>query len=146
MDTANKITFVVIGFALKTIWDIGTKLFKWSGKKLYSITISPLQRKIKKSYGAYSEQRKYKKKIKLMERKKIPIPSYFLAGKTKSSHPELKRIFEMIESGELEPPIAYKLSKMYEEKPDLQVFKDGFDLDMSKSPPRITFKDNSIDK
>lgn len=55
---------------------------------------------------------KYKKTIKQIERKKIPIPEYFLRGKSPENNSELRKIFQMIEDGLIEAPDSYKISKM----------------------------------
>jgi hypothetical protein len=126
-DNANKIIIVVISAILGILIKEIVKFFKWFGKKIYAFS-SYLKGLVKKKYKKWREKRRYKKTIKLIVRKKMAIPRYFLLGKSEEKNPELKQIFQMIEDGELEAPDLYKLVKVFRDNPDLKVLSENIQL------------------
>ena len=60
------------------------------------------------SFYQYKNKRKYKAEIRKIEKKEISMPKFFLVGKSPEKNPELKKIYKMIELGEIEKPIETK--------------------------------------
>lgn len=112
---------VLIGFILRDlILTPLTKLVKFLSKKIYKL----IRKLFSKGYNGIKLKNKrvkkyidYRMTIRKIVKKKMPIPDYFLSGKSAESNPELKKIFTMIENGELEEPKFYKLEKYFKENP-----------------------------
>lgn len=112
---------VLIGFVLKDlILTPLTKLVKFLFGKLFKVIcmlFSKVYNGIKSKYKKARRYIDYRVTIRKIVKKKIAIPDHFLSGKSAESNPELKKIFDMIENGQLEEPKFYKLEKYFKENP-----------------------------
>lgn len=128
-DLTTKILVSALGFFvslfLNKLIQLLKWLFIWLGKQVYfliKLVFQAVSRALKAKFRKLSEKRQYKKTIKQIENKAIAIPANFLYGKTPDTHPELKKIFEMINNGELqvpEFPTFYQWEQWTKEHPEL---------------------------
>lgn len=73
--------------------------------------------KIKQLLKRISEQFKYRRTIRKIEKGEMDIPPYFLIEKTRENNPELIKVFKLIDEGELEEPVESKLARLFKENP-----------------------------
>lgn len=129
-ENVREIIFIGIAFFLGVVFTGCIKFFKWLGNILwvgFKTTLTKSKNKIKK----VKVERQYKRTIKQIERKEIPIPNNFLLGKSPEKNPELKRIFQMMDNGLIEVPDSYKIQKLLKDRPDII---KGNPLDIVKLP------------
>lgn len=122
------VVWVILGILGFILWLIRRTLRKVS---IHLLT------KVKKQFKKMTNHLKYKRTIKLIVKKKIPITDAFLLGKSPEKNPECAKIFQMLDSGELECPPLYKrqmeIKKFLEEHPELKDIK----IDLDKLPDII---------
>ena len=132
-------TFVILLTLLitKFFWNPLEKSFNWLMNSIWKIIIlffQTIRKKSIKNFKTAKTKRKYKKTIKLIEKKEIEIPQYFLLNKSAEKNPELKKIFEMIEAKEIEAPASFYTSKFLKENP--QLF-ENLAKEMANKPPQL---------
>lgn len=136
---------VIIGFILKDLLLTPlTKLVKFLFGKLFRAIGKIFSKAYNGTKLTLKKARRYiayRKTIRNIVKKKIQIPDNFLSRKSAESNPELKKIFEMIENGELEEPKFYKLEKYFKENPyDLTELLGKVDVS-----PKVNVKPISFD-
>lgn len=87
--------------------------------------------KLKGKKGLSVSEKAYKKTIKQIERKKIPMPDGFLFGKSPERNPELKKIYQMMDDGRIEKPESYKIQQFLKNNPN------GTNLNLKLNNPPI---------
>lgn len=137
-ENINEIALIVVGILIGLLATVIGKMFKWLGQFLWTCgkkALSPILTRIKK----LKVERKYKKTIKQIERMKIPIPKNFLLTKSPEKNPELKKIYQMMDEGQIKQPNSYRhqklLLKELEDNPELNDVLKDVKIDVSKSPP-----------
>ncbi|KOR76505.1 hypothetical protein AM232_26165 [Bacillus sp. FJAT-21352] len=130
-DIVNGVVIFLIGVIFPTIYKGVRILFKW----LITLCWRGVKKVVTKS-KRIKEDRKYKRTIKQIERKEIPIPENFLWGKSPEKNPELRKIFQMIEDGVIEAPASYKLQKSLKDHSILdELKKDAANLSQQQIKP-----------
>lgn len=121
LSIASGIVVAVVVFIMKDVFLSSlAKLIRLLVKKLIYFIVHLFKKtksKAKHLIVSISKRREYRKTIKKIESGEIPIPPYFLANKTPEKNPELKRIFEKIQKGEIEEPIEMKIASFMKEHP-----------------------------
>ncbi|MBU9675200.1 hypothetical protein KTG14_17630 [Planococcus sp. CP5-4_YE] len=149
-ENANKLTFILIGavvgvlatILIKDIIFVNlVKFSKWFLKGSILLTTATKERTAKKVKGI-KKKRKYKRTIKLIEKKEIDVPKNFLFNKSEEKNPELKKVFEMIDSEEIKAPPGYHANKFLKENP--QLFENLAKEIANRPPPHIKMADLSV--
>lgn len=128
---------VIGGLILALILFLFPKIFKWIGK-LFGIFGNWLLTKVKNMLEKMKENREYKRTIGQIERKEIPVPFDFLKGKSRENNPELRKIYQMIDDGEIKMGLLYHMQNY---DPELKKALSNVSKDMlkntSENPPKV---------
>lgn len=107
----NIFAILMIPITLLVTYFLGIipKIFKWIGK-LFGI-LGKWLTNIKNKLKEIKKDRDYKRKIGQIERGEIPVTDEFLFMKSPEKNPELKKIYQMMDDGEIKSTALYEMQK-----------------------------------
>lgn len=136
-DNISEIIIAGVTFTLGVFFRTFFTFLKWLGKSLW-LGGKKVLTNVKNKLKTRKERRTYIKTIKQIERMEIPVTDKFLFRKSPEENPELKKIFQMMDDGQIEMPSTYRIQKFFRDHPEL---KSKIITDASKLPvytPQLT--------